>query len=72
MTRLVWKNAVLGNLNALALVLSVRLALLASVAGGIWLSWISLAHPDPNTLVAQAIYCVGVILPCVVLAIRGR
>lgn len=72
MTRLVWKNAVLGNLNAMAMVLSVRLTLLASVAGGIWLSYLAVAHPDQSTLIAQAIYCVGVVLPCVVLAIRGR
>jgi hypothetical protein len=64
----------MGTINVLAIVLAARLIVLVSIAGGIWLSWIALGqgHPDQNTLIALAVYFAGCVLPCVVLALRGR
>jgi hypothetical protein len=73
MTRLVWKNAVLGSLNALALVLAARLIVLIGIGGAIFLAWLALGssdHPDPSKIAALAVYLLGGLVPCVWLASR--
>jgi hypothetical protein len=73
MARLVWKNALLGSLNALALVLGARLIVLIGIGGAIGLAWLALGssdHPDPSKIAALAVYLLGGLVPCVWLASR--
>jgi hypothetical protein len=73
MARLVWKNAVLGSLNALALVLAARLAVLAATGGAIFLAWLALGSagpPDLTRCLALGVYLVGCLVPVVWLASR--
>lgn len=57
-------------LNAVALVLAVRVITLAAVLGGVTIAYMTLDHPDPYRLGALAIYSLAVVLPCVWLASR--
>lgn len=68
MARTVWKQAVLGTLNVLAMVLAVRLILLVAVAGAIWLSWLALQSSDLMRLYVLCVYCGAVVVPAVVLS----
>jgi hypothetical protein len=68
--RAAWKAAVLGTLNVLLLTISVRLTLLVSIGGAIYLSWLVLAQPDPYRLGALGVYSATVVLPLVWLAAR--
>lgn len=57
MHRSVWKAALLGNLNALALVLAARLIVLVAIGGAIALTWAALGHSDSlSTQVVLAVY----------------
>jgi predicted small integral membrane protein len=60
----------MGALNVATAVLSQRLIVLVSVAGGIALAWIALIEPNEWRLGVLAIYAVGVVLPAVWLAGR--
>ena len=69
--RTVWKAAVLGNLNALALVLGARLGVLVAVGGAIALAVIALGRQDSWTpIAALAVYLLGGFVPLVWLASR--
>lgn len=60
--RAVWRAAVLGNLNALAMVLAVRVSALIAVCGAIFLSWVALGssgHPDPYASLLLGVYLLG-------------
>lgn len=76
MHRNVWKAAVLGTINVLAIVLAARLIALVAVAGGIALTLVVLGGVpsgvplDQTRLIALGIYAVGVALPVVVLSLR--
>jgi hypothetical protein len=76
MHRSVWKAAVLGTINVLAIVLAARLIALVAVSGGIALATVVLAGGpagsplDQTRLIALGIYAVGVCLPVVVLSLR--
>lgn len=71
MTRLVWKNAVLGSLNGLALVLAARLTVLIATGGAIFLAWLALGQPDSwNRIAVLSAYLVGCLCPLVWLASR--
>ena len=62
----------LGTVNALSLVLAARMIVLVAITGAIVLTWVALQNPDPYRLIAIGIYCVAAVIPCVVLAARGR
>ena len=51
-----WKTGAIGALNAMAMVLSVRIVVLMAVAGGIGLTAIALQNPDPYRLGVLGIY----------------
>lgn len=68
--RAAWKAGVLGSLNVIFAIVAVRLILLVSVSGAIWLSWLALAQPDPYRLAALGIYAFVVVVPLVWLASR--
>jgi hypothetical protein len=73
MARLVWKNALLGNLNAMALVLGARLAVLLATCGAIFLAWLALGssdHPDLSRTAVLGCYLVGCYVPVIWLAAR--
>jgi hypothetical protein len=73
MARLVWKNALLGSLNAMALVLAARVAVILAIGGAIFLSWLVLGsgdHPDPTRVAGLGVYLLGGLLPVVWLASR--
>src|SRR5215475_14117482 len=66
--RTAWKAGVLGALNVVLAIVAVRLTLLVSVSGAIWLSWLALAQPDPYRLGALGVYAVVVVVPLILLA----
>ena len=66
-----WKKGFAGALNALALVLAIRMFVGIAVIGGIVLTWLALETADPLRLGALAIYCLGVMIPIVFLASRS-
>jgi hypothetical protein len=68
--RAAWKAGVLGALNVAVAILAARLVVLVAVIGGIVLTWLALAVPDPVRLGALGIYCVAVVIPAVWLASR--
>jgi hypothetical protein len=68
--RAAWKAGVLGALNVLIMVTAVRIIALVAVSGGIVLTSIALAGPDPWRLVALAIYSVCVVIPVIWLTSR--
>jgi hypothetical protein len=73
MARLVWKNALLGSLNAMALVLAARLAVILATGGAIWLAYLALEsgdRPDLIRVAALGVYLLGGLLPVVWLASR--
>lgn len=67
--RAAWKAGVIGAMNALALVLAARFAVLVAIVGGIVLTAIALTSPDPYKLGALAIYA-AFIVPTIWLAGR--
>ena len=69
-TRAAWRAGVLGAVNVLAIVLSVRLTALVAVAGGIALTAIALQSPDPYRIGAVTTYGLLVCLPTLWLASR--
>jgi len=72
MARFAWKQAVMGTLNVLTIVLAVRLTLLVAVSGAIALAYLALSAPTPYTAVVLGIYSVVVVVPLVWLAGSGR
>lgn len=62
----------LGSINVLAKVLSIRWTLMMAVAGGIVLSAQALASPDVYKLGALALYGLLIVVPVVWLAASGR
>ena len=67
---LAWKHGVIGAINALAIVLAVRLILLVSVCGAISLAYLALVSADVYRLGALAIYACVVVVPLVWLSAR--
>jgi hypothetical protein len=67
--RAAWKAGLIAAINVLALILAARAIVLIAVIGGIVLAYPALDHPDLFRVGILAVYCVGVILPSVVLAI---
>lgn len=72
MHRAAWKAGVLGAFNLVVKVLAARFIVLIAVVGGIMLAYPALDHPDWFRLGILSVYCVGVVLPAVVLAALGR
>jgi hypothetical protein len=68
--RAAWKAGVMGSLNVLVQVLAVRLTLLVSVGGAIYLTWLALAQPDPYRLACLGVYSLVVVVPLVWLSAR--
>jgi hypothetical protein len=71
--RAAWKAGVLGALNVATVILAVRLTLLVSVGGAIWLTWLvcgGAGAPDPLRLAALGVYAAAVVVPLVWLAAR--
>lgn len=60
----------LGTFNVACKILAARLIVLVGVIGGIGLTWLALAHPDPYRLGALAIYAAGVLIPTIWLGSR--
>ena len=64
----------MGTLNVLTTVLAVRLTLLVSVCGAIFLAWLACGGaggtPDQLRLIALGVYAVAVVVPLVWLASR--
>jgi hypothetical protein len=69
-TRSAWRTGVLGALNALFVVLAIRLILLVATVGAIILATAVMASPDPWRLGALAIYTLVVVVPMVWLSSR--
>ena len=67
---LAYRAGVIGAVNVVLRVLSVRLILLVAVAGGIGLTWAALQSPDQNRLIALAIYCCSAVVPMIVMGLR--
>jgi hypothetical protein len=61
---------VIGALNALTVILAVRLTLLVAVCGAIALAYLALQASDPMKLGALGIYTALVVIPLVALAAR--
>jgi hypothetical protein len=57
-------------MDALALVLALRMIVMIAIVGGIALTWLALRDPDPYRLGALAIYAVSIVLPTIWLAGR--
>lgn len=70
LTRAAWRASVLGALNVITAVLAVRLIVLVSVAGGIWLAFIALQNPDEMRLGVLGIYSAVIVVPVIWLASR--
>lgn len=68
--RAAWQAGVLGAINVLVLVVSVRIIVLVAVGGGIVLTSMALGNPDPWRLGVLAIYSLAVVVPVVWLASR--
>lgn len=68
--RAAWRQGVLGAVNVLALVLSVRLILLVAITGAISLTVIAIRDPDPWRMAALGIYALTVVVPTVWLSSR--
>lgn len=68
--RSAWKAGVMGALDVAIRVISVRLVLLVAVAGGIALTWLCIAEPDPYRLGALGIYAGAIVVPLVWMATR--
>lgn len=62
----------LGALNVVSRVLAARLIVLIAVIGGIVLAYPALSQPDWFKIVMLGVYCVGIVLPSVVLAALAR
>jgi len=58
-------------MEALWAVLAARMAVLVAILGGIGLTWISLAQPDPYRIGILGIYAALVVIPTIWLAARG-
>ena len=63
--RSAWKQGVLGSLNVISVILAVRLTLLLSVGGAIYLTYLALQGPDLYRLATLGIYA-GVVIPSMV------
>ena len=70
MTRSAWQAGVIGSINVLVLILSAKMIVLVAVLGGIYLTMIALAQPDPWRLASLAAYGLMVCVPVVWLASR--
>lgn len=68
--RAAWKAGVFGALNAVTVILAVRLTLLVAVCGGIVLTYLALGSADTLRLYGLAIYAGMVVVPLVWLAAR--
>jgi hypothetical protein len=68
--RAAWKQGLIGALNALSVILAVRLTLLVAVCGAIALAYLALQQADPYRLAALGIYAAVVCVPLVWLAAR--
>lgn len=67
-----WRGAYAGAFGAIAAVLSARLLLLLTAAGGFALAWQALVASSTGALIAAGCYYVGVMLPVTLLAARQR
>jgi hypothetical protein len=65
-----WKVAVIGTLNALLVVLAVRLTLLVAVVGAFALAYLSVQNADPFRAGVLLIYSAVVVVPLIWLAAR--
>jgi hypothetical protein len=65
-----WKAGLIGTLNALTVILAVRLTLLLSVGGAFFLAYLALPAADPWKLAVLGVYTVVVVVPLVALAAR--
>jgi hypothetical protein len=73
MHRSAWKAGVMGALNAIAVILAIRVILLVSVIGALILAFTVLKAPDPvawPSLVMLVVYCLFVVCPVVWLSSR--
>ena len=71
--RAAWKAGVLGALNMAARILAGRAIVMIAVVGGIFLAYPALSQPDWFRVGILGVYCLGVVLPAVVLAaLLGR
>ena len=59
-------------LTAISLILAVRLLLLLSIIGGTVLCWEAILTPDLLKIGVCLVYCAGVVMPLVYLALRGN
>ena len=65
-----WRAGVMGALNVLLVILSVRLTLLASVVGAFWLAYLAVLTADPYKLGVLGLYGALIVGPLVWLASR--
>lgn len=70
-SRVAWRQGVLGALDILLRLLAARMILLFAVLGAISLAWLALSSSDYIKLAALAVYLAGALLPLVWLASRG-
>lgn len=70
--RAAWRAGIIGSLQGAIAVASARILLLFVCIGAFVLAWRALATGNPMALIAAACYDVGVVLPAVWVALRGR
>lgn len=68
--RAAWKAGVMGALGVVTQVLALRLLVLVAIIGGVGLTWMALAQPDPFRLGALVIYGLLIVVPVIWLAGR--
>lgn len=66
--RAAWKAGVLGALNALSLILAVRLTLLCAVSGAFVLAYLAIQNATPYQSLVLVIYTAVVVVPLIWLA----
>lgn len=69
-SRYAWRQSMLASLNVISLILAVRMILLVSVVGAVFLTYLALLEHDVLRLGALAIYCAVVVAPIVLLSYR--
>ena len=70
-SRLAWRNGVLGALTVAIRILAARAILLFAVLGAIGLAWLALSSSDYVRMAALALYTITVVVPLIWLAAKS-
>ena len=70
-SRLAWRNGVLGALTVAIRILAARAILLFAVLGAIGLAWLALSSSDYVRMAALALYTITVVVPLIWLSSKS-